>query len=71
MERFRRVDTDTLDYEFTVTDPDTWATPWTVNLPMVRNDLPLFEYACHEGNYAMETMLSGARADERAAAEGR
>ena len=71
VERFRRVDADTLEYEFTVTDPDTWATPWTVNLPMVRNDLPLFEYACHEGNYAMETMLSGARADERAAAEGR
>ena len=70
VERFRRVDADTLEYEFTVTDPDTWAEPWTVNLPMVRNDLPLFEYACHEGNYAMETMLSGARADERAAAEG-
>ena len=67
-ERFTRVDGDTLEYEYTVTDPDTWVAPWTVNLPMVRSDLPLFEYACHEGNYSMETMLTGARADEAAAA---
>ena len=68
IERFTRVDADTLEYEYTVTDPDTWVAPWTVNLPMVRSDLPLFEYACHEGNYSMETMLTGARADEAAAA---
>ena len=68
VERFTRVDAETLEYEYTVTDPDTWVAPWTVNLPMVRSDLPLFEYACHEGNYAMETMLTGARADEAAAA---
>ena len=67
-ERFTRVDADTLDYEYTVTDPETWVAPWTVNLPMVRSDLPLFEYACHEGNYAMETMLTGARAEAAAAA---
>ena len=67
VERFTRVDADTLEYEYTVTDPETWAAPWTVNLPMVRSDLPLFEYACHEGNYSMETMLTGARADEAAA----
>ena len=67
-ERFTRVDGDTLEYEYTVTDPDTWVAPWTVNLPMVRSDLPLFEYACHEGNYSMETMLTGARSDEAAAA---
>ena len=66
-ERFTRVDGDTLEYEYTVNDPDTWLAPWTVNLPMVRNDLPLFEYACHEGNYSMETMLTGARTDEAAA----
>ena len=66
VERFTRVDADTLEYEFTVTDPDTWVAPWTVNLPMRRNELPLFEYACHEGNYAMDAMLGGARADERA-----
>ena len=68
VERFTRVDADTLEYEYTVTDPDTWVAPWTVNLPMVRSDLPLFEYACHEGNYAMETMLTGARTDDAAAA---
>ncbi len=67
-ERFTRVDADTLEYEYTVTDLDTWTASWTVNLPMVRSDLPLFEYACHEGNYSMETMLTGARADEAAAA---
>ncbi len=66
-ERFTRVDADTLEYEYTVTDSDTWVAPWTVNLPMVRSDLPLFEYACHEGNYSMETMLAGARTDEAAA----
>jgi len=66
VERFTRVDADTLEYEFTVTDPETWDAPWTVNLPMRRNELQMFEYACHEGNYAMEVMLSGARADEKA-----
>jgi len=66
VERFTRVDADTLEYEFTVTDPGTWDAPWTVNLPMRRNELPMFEYACHEGNYSMEAMLGGARADERA-----
>ena len=73
-ERFTRVDADTLEYEYTVNDPETWVAPWTVNLPMVRNDLPLFEYACHEGNYSMETMLTGARTEDAraaAAAEGK
>ena len=68
-ERFTRVDADTLEYEYTVNDPETWVAPWTVNLPMVRNDLPLFEYACHEGNYSMETMLTGARTEDAAAAK--
>ena len=66
VERFTRIDEGTLEYEFTVNDPMTWVRPWTVNLPMVKNELPLFEYACHEGNYSMETMLTGARADEEA-----
>ena len=61
VERFRRVDEGTLEYEFTVTDPETWTSAWTANLPMVRNDLPMFEYACHEGNYSMPQMLGGAR----------
>ena len=70
VERFTRLDADILEYEYTVTDADTWTTPWTANLPMRRNELPLFEYACHEGNYSMEAMLGGARAEERKAAGG-
>ncbi len=70
VERFTRVDAGTLEYEYTVQDPDTWVEPWTVNLPMTRNELPMFEYACHEGNYSMDAMLGGARADERAAEDG-
>ena len=66
VERLTRVDDDILLYEFTVTDPQTWSQPWTAEIPMRRNDLPLFEYACHEGNYSMEGILSGARADEQA-----
>ena len=68
VERFRRLDADTLEYEFTVTDLDNWKAPWTVNLPMVKSELPVFEYACHEGNYAMPNILAGARALEREAA---
>ena len=70
VERFRIVDADTLSYEFTVNDPATWTSPWTAEVPMTRNDLPLFEYACHEGNYSMDAMLGGARAEERKAAQG-
>ena len=70
VERFTRVDDDTLEYTFTLTDTDTWASDWTASMPMQRTDMPLFEYACHEGNYSMEGILSGARADDRAAAAG-
>ena len=70
VERFRIVDADTLSYEFTVNDPATWTRPWTVEVPMTRNDLPLFEYACHEGNYSMDAMLGGARAEEIKASAG-
>ncbi len=69
VERFTRLDDDTLEYTFTVTDPDTWASDWTASMPMLRTEMPLFEYACHEGNYSMEGILSGHRADERRAAE--
>ena len=65
VERFTLVDADTLSYEFTVNDPATWTSPWTAEVPMKRNDLPMFEYACHEGNYSMDAMLAGARAEER------
>ena len=64
-ERFTRIDADTLLYEFTIDDPGTWTAPWTAQIPMRWNALPLFEYACHEGNYAMPNILGGARLEER------
>ena len=65
VEKIQRLSEETLLYTFTVTDPTTWTKPWTVELPMRRSDLPLYEYACHEGNYGMEGTLSGARAIEK------
>jgi hypothetical protein len=65
VERFTRTDADTLMYEFTVNDPSTWTRPWTAQIPMVRNELPLYEYACHEGNYGLTNILAGARAQEK------
>jgi hypothetical protein len=67
-ERFRRLDDKTLVYEFTINDP-VWTKPWTVQVPWAKSEGPLFEYACHEGNYGMHNILSGARAAEKAAAE--
>ena len=70
-ERFRRVDANTVHYEVTVDDPTTFARPWTARLNL-RNDPrqpQVYEYACHEGNYAMFNILSGARADEKAASK--
>ena len=64
LERFTRADGETLLYEATVTDLDTWAQPWVVRFPIRRTDGPVFEYACHEGNYAMFNTLAGARAEE-------
>jgi hypothetical protein len=68
-ERFTRVDEETIDYRFTVTDPATWATPWTAALPMKKTIGPIFEHACHEGNYGLYNTLAGARAEEKKAAE--
>ena len=65
VERFTRIDADTLRYEFTVEDPTRWTRPWAGELPLRRTDESLFEYACHEGNYSIVNMLSGARAEER------
>ena len=70
VERFTRVDADTLLYEFTVTDPTTWTRPWTASVPMTRSKNPIYEYACHEGNYGMTNLLSGARALEKAGRKG-
>ena len=69
VERFTLVGADRLRYEFTLEDPDTWTRPWTAVVPMKRTPGPMYEYACHEGNYAMDGILGGARAEERAAAE--
>ena len=69
IERIQRTSADSLLYSFTVTDPTTWTQPWTVELPMRLSDLPIYEYACHEGNYGMEGTLSGARVIERRSGE--
>ena len=65
VERFTRVDNQTLLYEFTVDDPAAFTRPWTVALPMTRTADRVFEYACHEGNYAMEGILRGARTQDQ------
>ena len=70
VERFTRVAEGTLLYEYTVTDPESFERPWSVAVPMRKNDLPVFEYACHEGNYGMLNLMVSARAeDARKAAE--
>ena len=66
-ERYTPIDEKTLDYQFTVNDPKTFTKPWTVSRPMRRQTgaISIFEYACHEGNYAMHGILSGARLEEK------
>jgi hypothetical protein len=65
-ERFTLLDADTLQYSATVVDPGTWTTAWTIAFPWKReSNYQMFEYACHEGNYAMRNILSGAREDEK------
>ena len=64
-ERFRRVDENTLHYEFTVDDPTYFTQPFTALLPMRRTDAYMFEYACHEGNRGMEVILNGGRAADK------
>ena len=71
VERFRRLNADTLLYEYTVDDPTVWTQPWTVSMTMERSEQPIYEYACHEGNYGMRGILSGARAEEKFADEKR
>ena len=68
-ERFTRVADDTILYRFTVEDPLTWDRPWTAEMPMKETIGPLFEHACHEGNYGLYNTLVGARLEERRAAE--
>ncbi len=69
IERFTRTGADTLMYEVTVDDPETFTKPWTFQVPMSPVDGKIYEYACHEGNYGLAGILAGARADERRATE--
>jgi hypothetical protein len=77
VERFTRRDAETLDYQVTMTDPAMFTRPWTARMPLTTNQTargvtkgPLYEYACHEGNYSMANVLRGARAQEAAVTEG-
>jgi hypothetical protein len=67
VERFTRVDADTLLYEFTLQEPTTFTRPFTVQFPMRRSRERIYEYACHEGNYSLYNILAGTRANENAA----
>jgi hypothetical protein len=68
VERFTRTDANTLTYQATMEDPTVWVKPWTVEISMDRTEGPLYEVACHEGNYGMFNILSGHRAEEKARA---
>jgi hypothetical protein len=71
-ERFTRVDGATIQYEITIEDPNIYTRPWRVAFPLYKDaNARVFEYACHEGNYAMTNMLSGARAQEKADEEAK
>ncbi|HJT88444.1 MAG TPA: hypothetical protein VJ732_11320 [Bryobacteraceae bacterium] len=67
VERFTRLGPDNINYEFTVEDPTTFTKAWSAEIPMRKTDGPIFEYACHEGNYALGDILRGARAEEKKA----
>jgi hypothetical protein len=69
VERFTRVDADTIDFQLTLEDPATFTKPWTMTLPLTKLSVPLIEYACHEGNYGVMHGLSQTRNLEKAAAE--
>jgi hypothetical protein len=68
VERFTRVDAETLRYEFTVDDPRSFTRSWTAAIDSAKTEGPILEYACHEGNYGMRNLLSAARAEEKKAA---
>ena len=67
-EQLTRIDADTIIYRFTIDDPTAFTKPWTGEIPFVKSDGLLYEYACHEGNEGMKGILSAARADEKRAA---
>ena len=65
IERFTRLNANVIDYKFTVDDPTSFTKPWTAELPFNTAAGPIYEYACHEGNYALADILAGARAEEK------
>ncbi|HLG99370.1 MAG TPA: hypothetical protein VKX49_23875 [Bryobacteraceae bacterium] len=69
IERISRQDAETLRWEITVNDPDTWTKPWSIMVPLQRSAQPVYEYACHEGNVGLMGILAGARADEAKASK--
>ena len=69
VERFTLTSPNTITYRFTVTDPTVWTKPWSGELTMSRTKGPIYEYACHEGNYGLANILAGARAAEKSAAK--
>ena len=69
IERFTRTDENTILYQFTVDDPTAFTRAWTGEVPLTKAPGPIYEYACHEGNYAMADILKGARAQEKEAAK--
>ena len=69
VERFTRSAPDAIDYQFTVYDSTTWTKPWTAAVPIAKSQGEIYEYACHEGNYGLVNILSGARAQERLSGE--
>jgi hypothetical protein len=64
-EKFRRTAEDTLEYYLTIDDPTLWSRPWTLMIPLKKTGEGMFEFACHEGNYGLRAILSGARAQEQ------
>jgi len=69
IERFTRTAPDTVKWSVTINDPATWTSPWTFSMPLTKEEGPVLEYACHEGNLGLMNILSAARAEERAAEE--
>ena len=66
-EKFTRTGPEVLKYEIRIDDPDVWTKPWSLMIPLRRSSLPVYEYACHEGNKGLAGILAGARAEEAAA----
>jgi hypothetical protein len=69
-ERFTRTDAETVEYQFTVDDPNTWTRPWTAAVPLRKVPGPIYEYACHEGNYGLPNILRAQRVEDAKAAKG-